>query len=74
MVSNTRSHRGLNAAGYVYNFYIVHSVHYDVLQVWYLQQMHNSTMNVLFVLFNTYVFRHFYCQEDFLCCHLPQAW
>ena len=29
--------------------YTVHSVHYDVLQVWYHQQVHNSTMNVLFL-------------------------
>ena len=74
MVSNTRSHRGLSGTGYVCNFYIVHSVHYGVLQVWYLLQIHNSTINVLFVLFNTYEFRHCYCQEDILCCHLPQAW
>ena len=49
-----------------YLFYIVHSVHYDILKHWSQQQTHNSTLCVLFLLSSSYMFRH--------CRHLQEAY
>ena len=47
---------------YLYYFYIVHSMHYDIFKLWYHQQMHNSTINISFLLFSFYMFWHCHSQ------------
>jgi hypothetical protein len=42
--------------------YIVHSMHYDIFQLSYCQQLHNSMIDVLFLLFSSYMFQH--------CCRI----
>jgi hypothetical protein len=43
---------------YLYYFYIVHSAHYDIFKLGYLQWMHNSTIDVSFLSFSSYMFWH----------------
>jgi len=49
----------------MFHFYMILSVHYDILQLWEQKRMHNSTTYAFFLLFNTYMF---------LPCHLQGAY
>jgi hypothetical protein len=55
----------VNKTETMFHFYVILSVHYDILKLWEQKRMHNSTTYVFFLFLNTYMF---------LPCHLQRAY